>query len=185
MIEVVVVTPARCRNMYRFDSERGAVRLVRQLPDSLVYPCEYGFVPATEAEGGNPLDALVLVDEPTFPGCWISVVPIGVLLMEDEYGRDNKIVTVLPERAEHEALEDIRDLPPQLLDDIEHFFANYKDLDPARRIETHGFAGRPAAITQIARALERYARGQPQSFGYGPAGRAVAGQRGRPQRRRA
>src|SRR4029077_9776500 len=101
--------PAGSRNKYELDEETQMMRLTRQLPPSLVYPAAYGFVPGTEATDGDPLEALVLLDEPTFPGCCLTAVPLGVMWMEDEQGRDPKIIGVLPDRAEREELEDISD----------------------------------------------------------------------------
>lgn len=153
LIEVVIEVPAGSRNKYEYDRERNVFRLSRQLPPGLVYPGDYGFIPGTEAADGDPLDVLVLIDEPTFTGCCLSVVPLGVLFMEDEEGRDPKIVAVLPERADREGLHDLADLPAGLRDSIEQFFSVYKALEPDRYSRTAGSAGRAAARAEIVGAL--------------------------------
>jgi inorganic pyrophosphatase len=129
-IEVMVEIPGGSRNKYELDNEGHVFRLSRQLPPSLVYPGDYGFVLGTESSDGDPLDVLVLIDEPTFPGCCLTVVPLGVVWMEDEEGRDPKIVAVLPERAEREGLADLSDLPEIVRESIEQFFSIYKELEP-------------------------------------------------------
>jgi inorganic pyrophosphatase len=156
LVDVIVEVPRGSRNKYEFDTALSVMRLTRQLPTSLVYPGDYGFIPGTEAEDGDSLDALVLIDEPTFPGCCISVVPLGVMWMTDEHGRDSKILGVLPETAEREGLDDITDLPLRVREEIEHFFTIYKDLEPDKSSETDGFDGRVAARAEIAAALDRF-----------------------------
>jgi inorganic pyrophosphatase len=158
LIDVVVEIPAGSRNKYEFDSDRRAIRLVRQLPASLVYPGDYGFVPGTEGADGDPLDVLVLTDAPTFPGCWLGVVPLGVLYMDDDAGRDPKVIGVLPERAHREGLEDLSDLPEQACDELEHFFTIYKELEPEMSAHTAGFGDRGAARDEILEALDRFAK---------------------------
>src|ERR687894_2541717 len=94
VIDVVVEIPKGSRNKYEMDKERGVIRLDRRLFSATVYPADYGYIPETLAEDDDPLDALVLVDDPTFPGCWIRARPVGVFYMQDEAGRDAKIICV-------------------------------------------------------------------------------------------
>ena len=95
-IDVVVEVPKGSRNKYEMDKERGVIRLDRRLFSATVYPADYGYLPETLGEDGDPLDALVLVEDPTFPGCWVRARPVGVLWMQDEKGPDAKIIA-LPE----------------------------------------------------------------------------------------
>ena len=83
-IDIVVEIPKGSRNKYEYDEERRVIRLDRRLLSAMNYPADYGYVPETRAEDGDPLDALVLVDDPTFPGCWVKARPIGIFWMEDE-----------------------------------------------------------------------------------------------------
>ena len=94
IVEIVVEIPKGSRNKYEYDPELGATRLDRRLFSATVYPGDYGFIPHTLAEDGDALDALVLVEDPTFPGCVVTARPLGVFLMEDEKGRDVKVISV-------------------------------------------------------------------------------------------
>src|SRR6516162_8741344 len=120
---VFVEIPAGSRNKYEYDEELGGIVLDRRLFTSTSYPADYGFVEGTLAEDGDPLDALVLVSDPTFPGCRIRVRPVGIFHMSDEKGPDEKIICV-PQNDDPTwgRLADIHDIPPGLRDEIEHFF---------------------------------------------------------------
>ena len=128
-IEVVVEIPQGSRNKYEYDEKTGRFRLDRVLFASVHYPAEYGFVPDTRAPDGDPLDALVLSYEPTFPGCLIPARPIGVLDMTDEKGLDSKILAVPVGDPRFDLINDLRDLAPHWLAEIENFFATYKTLE--------------------------------------------------------
>jgi inorganic pyrophosphatase len=150
---VFIEIPQGSRNKYEFDVELGAIVLDRRLFTSMSYPADYGFVEDTLAEDGDPLDALVLVGEPTFPGCRIRVRVIGVFHMEDEKGPDDKVICVpLSEPAWMRAV-DIHDIPAELRNEIEHFFQVYKDLEGAA-VTTRGFGNRAVAegVIEAARA---------------------------------
>jgi inorganic pyrophosphatase len=121
------------------------------------YPADYGFVEGTLAEDGDPLDALVLVGEPTFPGCRIRVRAVGVFHMADEKGPDEKVICVPLNDPTWGILSDIHDVPPTLRDEIEHFFQVYKDLE-AEKVETRGFGNRAEAETVVDEARERAVR---------------------------
>src|SRR3954467_8461079 len=118
VIDVVVEIPRGSRNKYEFDHERHVMRLDRRLFSATVYPTDYGFVPDTLAEDGDPLDVLVVLEEPTFPGCWINVRPVGVLWMEDEAGRDAKVLCVPLHDPSYDGVRDLGDFPGHLLDEI-------------------------------------------------------------------
>ena len=119
--------------------------LDRRLFTSMSYPADYGFIEGTLAEDGDPLDALVLVGEPTFPGCRIRVRAVGVFHMADEKGPDEKVLCVPLNDPSWSAISDIHDVPPQLRNEIEHFFQVYKDLEDNKKTETRGFGNRAEA----------------------------------------
>ena len=155
-IDVVVEIPKGSRNKYEIDHERHIVRLDRRLFSATTYPADYGFVPDTLAEDGDPLDALVLVEEPTFPGCYITARPLGILWMEDEQGPDAKLVCVPHNDPAYAAMESIDDLPPSLLAEIRHFFDVYKELEPGKTSATRGYEGVDAAWQEISDSQGRY-----------------------------
>lgn len=125
----VVEIPGGSRNKYEIDKESGAIFLDRTLFTATRYPADYGYFPDTLAEDGDPLDVLVLVSEPTFPGCRIRVRPIGVFLMEDDGDADDKVIALPIGDPRWEGVNDIGDLDPHFRDEIEHFFQVYKQLE--------------------------------------------------------
>lgn len=128
-IPVIIEIPKGSRNKYEYDKETKQFRFDRMLFSSVHYPCDYGFIPDTLAEDGDPLDALVLVWEPTFPGCLIESMPIGVFKMEDEKGMDEKVLFVPVRDPLWNHITSLEGVPPHLLKEIEHFFSIYKDLE--------------------------------------------------------
>jgi inorganic pyrophosphatase len=154
--EIIVEIPRGSRNKYEIDHSSGAVWLDRMLFTATQYPADYGFFPATLAEDGDPLDALVLLDEPTFPGCHIRVRPVGVFWMRDEKGPDAKVLCVPATDPRWKPVGDIGDLPPHLLQEIGHFFDVYKQLEPGKRTETRGWEGVAAAEAAIDDAQRRF-----------------------------
>jgi inorganic pyrophosphatase len=146
---VFVEIPAGSRNKYEFDNELGGIVLDRRLFTAMAYPADYGFVEGTLAEDGDPLDALVLVSDPTFPGCRIRVRPIGVFHMTDEKGPDEKVLCV---PLGDPSFERVRD-------EIEHFFQRYKDLEPEKKTETRGWGNRSEATAIVSAARGRSSRG--------------------------
>ena len=155
IIEVVIEIPKGSRNKYEFDHERHVMRLDRRLFTATVYPSDYGFVPDTLAEDGDPLDVLVLLAEPTFPGCHVDARPLGVFWMRDEKGPDAKVIAVVAGDPDYEKVRELSDLPRHLLDEIEHFFNVYKDLEPGKSTLTAGFEGSEAAWRVIEDAMNR------------------------------
>jgi inorganic pyrophosphatase len=154
-IEVMVEIPKGSRNKYEYDHERHVMRLDRRLFSATVYPADYGFVPDTLGEDGDPLDALVLLDDPTFPGCLVRAHPVGVFWMSDEKGPDAKIICVPVDDPRAGRVQDLADLPSHLLKEIEHFFDVYKMLEPGKESSTRGYEGREAAWGEIAAARAR------------------------------
>lgn len=155
-IDVIVEIPKGSRNKYEFDHERGVMRLDRRLLSAMTYPGDYGFIPETLGEDGDPLDALVLVDDPTFPGCWVKARPLGVFWMEDEAGPDAKIICVPDDPFWQDHVE-VGSLPDALRAEIEHFFDVYKTLEPDKSSSTRGFEGRSKALETIRAARDRRA----------------------------
>jgi inorganic pyrophosphatase len=155
-IHVVIEIPRGSRNKYEIDHETGHVFLDRRLFTATVYPADYGFVPDTLSEDGDPLDALVLLDDPTFPGVWVEARPVGIMWMQDEKGPDGKVICVPPTEPRWYDVQDIDQLHPDLLREIEHFFDVYKMLEPDKFSATKGFEDRAAAWREIEASRRRY-----------------------------
>ncbi len=156
VVDVVVEIPRGSRNKYEMDKELGVIRLDRRLFSATFYPTDYGYIPETLGEDGDPLDALVLLDEPTFPGCWVSARPVGVFWMEDDKGPDAKIICVPAGDPRWAHVKDIDDVFDALLAEIGHFFEVYKMLEPDKHSNTRGYEGVDAAWTEIEAAIARY-----------------------------
>lgn len=154
-VEVVVEIPKGARNKYEYDHDREVLFLDRHLFTATVYPAEYGFIPHTLAEDGDPLDALVILDEPTFPGCHIRARPLGVFWMSDEHGPDAKIICVPANRLGAEPAGDLTDVDRDQLREIAHFFKVYKDLEPDKQTDVGDFDGASAAWEEIRRSVDR------------------------------
>jgi inorganic pyrophosphatase len=148
--DVVVEIPKGSRNKYEVDHETGRVYLDRVLFTSFVYPTDYGYFENTLGLDGDPVDALVLLEYPVFPGVGVKVRPVGVLNMSDEAGSDAKVVVVPHKDPRWAHIQDISDVPEQTRNEIEHFFARYKDLEPSKwvKIEGWGDAAEADAIVQ-------------------------------------
>jgi inorganic pyrophosphatase len=151
----VVEIPMGSRNKYEYDPGLGGIKLDRFLSASVVYPTDYGYVPETLAPDGDPLDVLLCVSEPTFPGCVVETRPIGLFKLEDEKGPDDHVVCVPCHDPGWNRLEDVDQLPSQLRSEISHFFSVYKDLDPERHSVVNGWAGKAQALRCIAAARAR------------------------------
>jgi inorganic pyrophosphatase len=160
-IDVVVEIPRGSRNKYEFDHEAHVFRLDRRLFTATAYPADYGFVPDTLSEDGDPLDAMVLLDEPTFPGCYVRSRPVGVFWMTDDAGPDAKILCVPANDTRFEGMSDISDLPAHLPDEISHFFEVYKVLEPGKHSSVRGWEGVSAAEAEIVACRKRYAELHP------------------------
>ncbi|HTX30556.1 MAG TPA: inorganic diphosphatase [Solirubrobacteraceae bacterium] len=152
----VVEIPKGSRNKYEYDPELGAVKLDRFISASVVYPTDYGFVPGTLAVDGDPLDVLVCVSEPTFPGCVVPSKVVGLFKMADEKGDDPHVLCVPCSDPGWNYIEDLDDLPQQLRSEISHFFAVYKDLDADRHSEVLGWGNREEAMAVVEEARRRH-----------------------------
>ena len=153
--DVTIEIPKGGRNKYEVDHETGRIRLDRTLFTATQYPADYGFIEDTLGEDGDPLDALVLVQEPTFPGCLIRCRAIGMFRMTDENGPDDKVIAVPAGDPRLEHLQDLGDIPAFDRLEIQHFFEVYKDLEPGKSVEGASWADRAAAETEIIRSRER------------------------------
>jgi inorganic pyrophosphatase len=147
--DVFIEIPRGSRNKYEVDHESGEIRLDRTLFTSTQYPADYGFVRDTLGQDGDPLDALVLVLEPTFPGCLIRSRPIGMFRMADENGPDDKVLCVPASDPRQEHLRDIHHVSEFERREIEHFFLIYKELEPGKSVEGASWADRAAAEAEI------------------------------------
>ena len=155
-VDVVVEIPKGSRNKYEMDKELGVIRLDRRLFSATVYPSDYGYIPETLGEDGDPLDALVLVEDATFPGCWVTARPVGVFWMEDDKGPDAKIICVPDHEPRWALVSDLDGLPQELLNEIKHFFEVYKMIEPDKESSTRWWGGADEAWAEIQASCERY-----------------------------
>ena len=156
--DVIIEIPKGQRNKYEVDHETGRVFLDRYLYTSMVYPTDYGFIEHTLADDGDPLDALVLLDEPTFPGCLIRCRAIGMFRMRDEKGGDDKVLCVAATDPRMAHLRDIEDVSGFDRLEIQHFFEVYKALEPGKEVEAANWVDQAAAYSEIEACRDR-ARG--------------------------
>jgi inorganic pyrophosphatase len=155
--DVVIEIPKGQRNKYETDHETGRIRLDRMLFTSTRYPADYGFIEDTLADDGDPLDALVLLDEPTFPGCLIKCRAIGMFRMRDEMGVDDKVLCVPATDPRMAHLRDISDVSDFDKLEIQHFFEVYKALEPGKQVEAATWTDLAAAEVEIVACRERLA----------------------------
>ena len=158
IVDVVIEVPKGSRNKFEWDPEVQAMRLDRELFTATRYPADYGYVVDTRAQDGDPVDALVLLGEPTFPGCHVYSRPLGVFWMADEIGPDAKLLMV-PSGDSRVTWHELEDVPEALLLEIAHFFEIYKQLEPGKATEVRGWDGRAAAEREIIAGRERAAGG--------------------------
>jgi inorganic pyrophosphatase len=153
--DVVIEIPRGARNKYEVDHESGRIRLDRTLFTATRYPTDYGYIEDTLGQDGDPLDALVLVEEPTFPGCLIESRPIAMFKMTDEKGPDDKVICVPAGDPRYDHLQDLGDIPEFDRAMIQHFFEVYKALEPNKRVESADWVGRDAAEAEIEASRKR------------------------------
>ncbi len=147
--DVTIEIPKGSRNKYEVDHDSGRIRLDRTLFTATQYPADYGFIDDTLGQDGDPLDALVLLAEPTFPGCLVRARAIGMFRMTDEAGPDDKVLCVSANDPRQAHLQDIGDVNSFERLEIEHFFTVYKDLEPGKSVEGAKWVGRGDAETEI------------------------------------
>jgi inorganic pyrophosphatase len=155
--DVTIEIPKGQRNKYEMDHETGRIRLDRMLFTSTRYPHDYGFVEGTLGEDGDPLDALVILDEPTFPGCLIKCRAIGMFHMRDEAGGDDKVLCVPSGDPRMKPIQDLEDVSSFDRLEIQHFFETYKDLEPGKSVEGAHWTGREGAEAEIIASRKRLA----------------------------
>jgi inorganic pyrophosphatase len=155
-VNVFVEIPQGSSIKYELDKESGVVFVDRFLYTAFSYPFNYGFVPGTKAEDGDPVDVLVICDRAVTPGTIIPAVPIGMLEMEDEAGIDTKIIAVPTVKVDplYGVWKDITDVPEALKDKMKHFFEHYKELEPGKWVKIKDWKNKAAAHTAISSALK-------------------------------
>ncbi len=153
--DVTIEIPKGQKNKYEVDHETGRIRLDRMLFTSMAYPSDYGYVEDSLGEDGDPLDALVLHDEPTWPGCLVRARPIGMFHMRDEAGGDDKILCVPAGDPRKEGIKELEDISEFWRLEIQHFFETYKDLEPGKSVEGAHWVGRAEAEQTVLEAIER------------------------------
>ncbi len=144
-VNVTVEIPKGSRNKYEFDKESGRIMLDRVLHSSVAYPADYGFIPDTHYDDGDPLDVAVLVRFPTVPGCVIPARPVGVLKMVDTGENDEKIIAVPEKDPYFASWKELDDVPEPLRNEISEFFATYKSLEKGKHVEVKGWGSRQEA----------------------------------------
>lgn len=154
--DVVVEIPKGSRNKYEVDHETGRVHLDRYLYTAMGYPTDYGYIDNTLGKDGDPLDALVLLPESTFPGVVIKCRPVAMFNMTDEAGGDEKVLCVPAGDPRWDNVQDISDVSQFDLDAIRHFFEHYKDLEPNKSVESADWVGREAAEAEYHESVERF-----------------------------
>ena len=158
--DVLVEIPGGSRNKYEVDHATGRLRLDRMLFTATRYPSDYGYIEDTLGQDGDPLDALVLLDEATFPGVLIRCRAIGMFHMRDEAGGDDKVMCVPAHDPRKAHLKDLTDIPEFDRLEIQHFFETYKDLEPGKSVEGVMWVGREDAEAEIAASRKRFEESQ-------------------------
>ena len=154
-VHAVIEIPRGSSNKYEYDTELGVFKLDRPLYSPLFYPFDYGWIAGTMSADGDPVDVLVIGSHPTFPGCAIRCRAIGMFVMRDEKGPDEKVLCVPAGDPRHEGLRDVGDVPAFDLLEITHFFEVYKDLEPGKSVEGSHWEGREKAYEEIAASRSR------------------------------
>jgi len=152
-IAVVVEVPKGSRNKFEYNKELGVIYLDRRLFSPVHYPGDYGFIPSTLADDKDPLDVVLLTQEPSFSGCMLYARPIGVLLMGDEKGTDEKILAVPVSDPYFDTYQNLKDVPPHFLREMDHFFRVYKELE-GKPVHSMGWKDRWEAEQIISRCIE-------------------------------
>ena len=158
-VNVIIEIPSHSDPVkYEVDKETGAMFVDRFMGTAMHYPCNYGYVPGTLSEDGDPVDVLVVTPIPVISGSVIRVRPLGMLMMTDEAGKDSKIIAVPIDKLSslYTHMNSVRDLPKALLDSIAHFFDHYKDLEPGKWVKIEGWVDTEEAKREILDSIERY-----------------------------
>src|SRR5256885_3980309 len=159
-VQVVIETPKGSRNKYAFDSEQRTFKLKKVLPEGMVFPHDFGFIPSTRAEDGDPLDVLLLMDEPAFPGCLVEARLVAVIEAkqterEGETTRNDRLIAVAADSRTHKAVRTLSDLNDTLMDEVEHFFISYNQIK-GKKFEPLGRFGHLKAAELVADGMKRF-----------------------------
>jgi inorganic pyrophosphatase len=163
-INVIIEIPANAMPVkYELDKDTGLLAVDRFMPTAMIYPCNYGYIPSTLADDGDPVDMLVMTPWPVQPGALVRCRAIGMLNMTDESGEDAKLLGVPIEKAckQYSHIKTLNDVSKTLLDSIEHFFSHYKDLEPNKWVKIKGWEDVSAAQKEITESVKRYKAGVP------------------------
>ena len=155
----IIEIPTDCGAIkYEVDKDSGLLMVDRFMTTSMRYPCNYGYVPSTLADDGDPVDVLVITPHPVVAGSLVRVRPIGILQMTDEAGKDAKILAVPIEKVcrQMAPIKSLKDVSPLLLDSLIHFFEHYKDLEPNKWVKIDGWADKTAAEKELQEGIARY-----------------------------
>jgi len=144
------------RNKYEYDKDIPTVVLDRVLHSNVHYPGDYGFIPRSYYDDGDPFDVLVLVEDQTFPGCVIEARPVALMRMDDDGEKDDKVIAVPNEDPRYDHIEDLVHIPEQTRQEIREFFETYKNLERGKQTETLGWEGREAALDAVEHARDLY-----------------------------
>jgi inorganic pyrophosphatase len=158
VVNVFIEIPMGSSVKYEYDEEAGVIRVDRFLYTAMVYPFNYGFIPGTLEEDGDPVDVLVISSQPVLPGTVIEVRPIGLLVMEDEEGPDSKVIAVPKDKLDptFKNIRDIDDLPEAVKEKIKHFFEHYKELEPGKWVKVKEWRKAEEAKKKISEAIKRF-----------------------------
>jgi inorganic pyrophosphatase len=149
LVNAVVEVPVGSRNKYEYEPELGLIMRDRVLPGNVRYPTDYGFIPSTESDDGEPLDVMVAAHDPVFPGCVLRVRPVGALDATDEGGQDTTVLAVPDDDARFADIKELDDLPDQSLREIEQFYVAYKRLEGDESVEVNGWLSREEVLELI------------------------------------
>jgi len=155
--DITIEIPRGQRNKYEIDHDSGRLRLDRYLYTPMAYPADYGFIEDTLGEDTDPLDAMVLLPQPVFPGVLVLARPVAMFRMVDEAGGDDKVLCVPAGDPRWDHIQDLHDVPQLELDGIKHFFMHYKDLEPGKFVNTADWVGRAEAEAEVERSRARFA----------------------------
>ena len=154
--DITIEIPRGQRNKYEIDHDSGRLRLDRYLYTPMAYPADYGFIEDTLGEDTDPLDAMVLLPQPVFPGVLVLARPVAMFRMVDEAGGDDKVLCVPAGDPRWDHVQDLNDVPQLELDGIKHLFMHYKDLEPGKFVETADWVGRAEAEAEVERSRARF-----------------------------
>ncbi|MDR1819053.1 MAG: inorganic diphosphatase [Methanobrevibacter sp.] len=155
VLNTIVEIPKGSKNKYEYDKDVESFALDRVLHSSVVYPADYGFIPQTIYDDGDPMDIMVLIDQPTFPGCVILSRPIGIMKMIDGEDKDFKVLAVPVNDPKYNGIEDISQVPSHILDEISEFFGTYKNLE-GKKTEVLGWEDSKSAKKEVIRSIDLY-----------------------------